>query len=137
MALSHFCLDTSAYSLFKRGDRKAIEFIDGADWLGVPSIVLGELWVGFLSGSQTDRNIAELGEFLANPVVEEMVVDHDVARLYAEIVAALKEAGTPLPTNDIWVAASAAHVGATVLTSDTHFTAIKRVGSLILDAPPM
>lgn len=134
--MSHFCLDTSAYSLFKRGDRRVIELIDGAEWLGMPSVVLGELWIGFLSGSHTDRNVAELGEFLANPVVEEMVIDHDVARMYAEIVIALKETGTPLPTNDIWVAASAAHVGATVLTSDTHFGAIKRVGSLILDVPP-
>lgn len=134
--MSRYCLDTSAYSLFKRGDRKAIELIDGAACLGVPSVVLGELWVGFLSGSNTDSNVAELGEFLANPAVEELVVDHDVARFYAEIVVALKEAGTPLPTNDIWVAASAAHVGATVLTSDTHFSAIKRVGSLILDARP-
>ncbi len=63
-----------------------------------------------------------------------MPFDRDVARLYAEIVRALKAKGTPLPTNDIWIAAAAARVGATVLTFDDHFRAIERVGSLVLEA---
>jgi tRNA(fMet)-specific endonuclease VapC len=135
VALSRFCLDTSAYSLFKRGDGKVVELLDAAEWVGVPSIVLGELWVGFLSGQHRDRNEAELDRFLANPVVEELAIDHDVARLYAEILLALKRAGTPLPGNDIWVAACAARHGATVLTYDRHFSTMTRVGSLILETP--
>ena len=73
-------------------------------------------------------------EFLANPAVELLSVDHHVARIYAEIVADLRKAGTPIPTNDIWIAAAAARAGATILTYDAHFRSISRVGSLVLPA---
>jgi tRNA(fMet)-specific endonuclease VapC len=132
MAMSRLCLDTSAYSRFKRGDPETVALIDQADWIGVPAVVLGELWAGFLLGRQRRANEAELEAFLSNPVVEEVPVDAGVARLYAEILAALRKAGTPIPTNDIWVAATAARVGATVLTADRHFEAVKRIGSLVL-----
>ncbi len=132
--MSRYCLDTSAYSQFKRGDPKVVELIDSAEWLGVPAAVLGELWVGFLQGEQLHRNQAELDAFLAHPHVEELVVDGSVARIFGEIVVALRRAGTPLPTNDIWVAATAARAGATVLTYDTHFSLIARVGALVLSA---
>jgi tRNA(fMet)-specific endonuclease VapC len=66
--------------------------------------------------------------------VEEIPVDGEVARTYAEIVVELRQAGTPLPTKDVWIAASAARVGATVLTFDEHFNSIRRVGSVILAA---
>jgi predicted nucleic acid-binding protein len=110
-----------------------VEIIDGADWLGLPSVVIGELWVGFLGGKRPRRNSEELGEFLADPVVEELVVDREVGRIFAEILRGLRVAGTPLPANDIWVAATAARAGATILTYDSHFEAIRRVGSMILE----
>jgi predicted nucleic acid-binding protein len=68
LALSRLCLDTSAYSRFKRGDPQAVELIDGADWLGMPAIVLGELEVGFLAGERAGRNEEELAVFLDNPL---------------------------------------------------------------------
>jgi predicted nucleic acid-binding protein len=49
-----------------------------------------------------------LREFLANPVVEVLDVDEEVSRHYADIVTDLRTAGTPIPTNDIWIAATAA-----------------------------
>ena len=130
--MSRYCLDTSAYSHFKRGDPPVVDLVDAAEWVGLPSIVLGELWVGFLLGGRVDTNVDQLRAFLAHPVVHEIVVDGDVGRIYGEIVVALREAGTPLPTNDIWVAAAAARAGATVLTYDRHFGAIRRIGSMIL-----
>ena len=132
--MSRFCIDTSAYSHFKLGDAEIVDILDSADWLGVPSIVLGELWTGFLQGRQPKSNEAELCEFLANPVVEILKVDQDVARVYGEIVTDLRRAGTPLPTNDIWIAAIAARAGAPVLTYDSHFRTISRIGSLILSS---
>jgi tRNA(fMet)-specific endonuclease VapC len=133
--LSRYCLDASAYSHFKRGEERVVGLLEAADWIGVPSIVLGELWMGFLAGGRVERNVAELREFLANPVVNELIVDADVARVYAEIAIALRRAGNPIPTNDIWIAATAANVGAIVLTHDVHFDQIQRVGSLILSKP--
>jgi tRNA(fMet)-specific endonuclease VapC len=134
--LNRFCLDTSAYSHFKRGEEQVVSLLEAAAWIGIPSIVLGELWMGFLVGGRRERNVAELREFLGNPVVHELVVDAEVARVYAEIAVALRRRGTPIPTNDIWIAAAAANVGATVLTHDAHFDEIQRVGSMILSAPP-
>ena len=59
-------------------------------------------------------------------------IDDTVARIYAEIVTALKTAGTPIATNDIWIAAAAARAGAPVLTYDEHFLKIARVGTVLL-----
>jgi predicted nucleic acid-binding protein len=132
--MSRLCLDTSAYSRFKRGDAETVALLEHADWIGVPAVVLGELWAGFLLGRQRQANDAELEAFLSNPVVEEIPVDAGVACLYAEILVALRQAGTPMPTNDIWVAASAARAGATLLTADRHFEAVRRIGSLMLGA---
>jgi predicted nucleic acid-binding protein len=130
--VSRFCLDTSAYSHFKRGDPQVVHLIDRADWLGVPAVVLGELRAGFMQGGRAGRNEAELEAFLDHPVVELLVVDDAVARVYAEILVDLRRAGRPLPTNDVWVAATAAGAGAPVLTYDPHFRSIRRAGSLVL-----
>ncbi len=133
--MSRLCLDTSAYSNFKRGDERSKELVDGAEWIGLPAIVVGELWTGFVLGRRREENARELEEFMANAVVVELSVDSQVARIYGEIVADLRSAGTPVPTNDIWIAAVAARAGATVLTYDDHFEAISRVGSLVLPTP--
>lgn len=132
--MSRYVLDTSAYSHFKRGDPQVVELIDSAEWLGLPAVVLGELEVGFLLGKAKQRaaNQAALRELLTHPLVEELAIDHETGRLYAEITVALRRAGTPIPTNDIWIAAAAAREGVTVLTYDHHFKAISRVASHVL-----
>ncbi len=130
--MSRFCLDTSAYSRFQRGDETVVELVDRAEWIGMPSVALGELRTGFLLGGRTAQNERELGEFLASPVVTELTVDGEVSRHYAEMVVDLRRAGTPIPTNDIWIAATAARAGALVLTADEHFERINRVGSVLI-----
>jgi tRNA(fMet)-specific endonuclease VapC len=130
-----YCLDTSAYSHFRRGDPQVVELIDRADWIGIPVIVMGELAVGFRLGLRREANEADLARFVAHPVVEVLPVSDDVVSLYAGIVIDLKESGTPLPANDIWIAAVAARHGATILTYDGHFKSIARVGATILSAP--
>ena len=131
--MSRYCLDTSAYSRFQRGDdTRVIDLLDRAEWVGLPAITLGELRTGFLLGAHNERKEEELREFLANPVVEQVPVDGEVSRHYAGIVAELRSAGSPLPTNDLWIAATAARVGALVLTYDGHFERITRVGSVVL-----
>jgi len=130
--MSRICLDTSAYSFFKRGDVAAIEAISSSRWVGVPAVVLGELRTGFRLGSRRERNEAELREFLQQPIVEILSVDDEVATIYSEIMVQLRHDGTPLPLNDVWIAAVAARDGLTVVTYDAHFTKIQRVGSQIL-----
>jgi tRNA(fMet)-specific endonuclease VapC len=126
------CLDTSAYSRFKAGDPDAIEALKTAQWIGVTSIVLGELRSGFLIGRLAERNERELVQFLADPVVSILDVDDAATRHYAAIILALRKKGKPIPTNDIWIASVAARENATVLTYDGHFSEIERVNSRIL-----
>jgi tRNA(fMet)-specific endonuclease VapC len=135
VALSRYCLDTSAYSNFKRGDPQIVNLIDRAEWLGISSIALGELWLGFLLGGRLAKNQAELEEFLASPPVEEILIDQEIGKIYAELVASLRRAGTPVPSNDVWIAAAAVRAGAPVLTYDDHFEEIQQVRSIIFTPP--
>ena len=114
--MSRYCLDTVAYSHFKRGEKRITDMLDAAEWVGVPAIVIGELCAGFRQGSRFESNTAELDEFLALPVVETLTVDRHVAGIFGEIIADLRRAGRPVPTNDIWIAATCARSGATLLT---------------------
>jgi tRNA(fMet)-specific endonuclease VapC len=132
--LSSFCLDTSAYSNLRRGNEEVAALLDRAELVGVSTVALGELRTGFLLGGKRQRNETELDVFLNNPVVEVLAVDAETSRHYAEIVAELRKAGTPVPTNDIWIAATAARNGTTVLTCDDHFERIGRVGSIVIDS---
>lgn len=132
--MSAYCLDTSAYSNFRRGNEDVAALLDRAELVGVPAVALGELRTGFLLGDRRQRNEAELDAFLDNPAVEVLSIDSETSRHYAEIVAELRKAGTPLPTNDIWIAATAARSGTTVLTCDDHFERIARVGSIVIDS---
>lgn len=130
--MTRICLDTSAYSQFKRGEPKAVELICAAQRVCVPTIVLGELRTGFKLGHHSKRNEMELLEFLASPVVHILDVDDEATHYYAEILAALRSAGTPIPTNDIWIAALSAREGTTVVTYDQHYARIDRIGAKIL-----
>jgi tRNA(fMet)-specific endonuclease VapC len=85
-------------------------------------------------GKRGRRNENDLVAFLANPVVHVLDVDDEAAQIYAEIILALRAAGTPVPTNDIWIAAVAAREGVHVMTYDLHFGLIARVGTHVL--PP-
>lgn len=128
-----YSLDTSAYSHFKRGHEEIADVLDAAEWIGVSAIVLGELRAGFGAGKRRAANERELTELLRNPAVHVLSIDDDAASTYAEIVLALRHAGTPVPTNDIWIAAVSAREGATVLTFDDHFRKIARVGTHVFD----
>lgn len=129
--MSRYCLDTSAYSHFRRGHRRVTEIIDRAEWIGMPAITLGEVRAGFLLGDRETENAAELLDFLVHPAVEVVAIDDEVSDYFAEIVVDLRRVGSPLPTNDIWIAACSVRWGAAVLTYDRHFELISRVGSVI------
>jgi tRNA(fMet)-specific endonuclease VapC len=135
--VSRYCLDTVAYSHFKRGERRVTGILDRAEWIGVPVIVIGELCAGFAKGSKQQKNLEELDQFLKSPVVETLPIDRQIAELFGEIVEDLRRKGRPIPTNDIWIAATCARVGATLLTWDVHFHCIPRIGTFLLEDEPI
>ncbi len=103
---------------------EVIEILEKADEILVPAIVLGELYAGFYSGKKLKQNIAELNLFLGKPGVTVIAIDSDIAERYGIIVRELKDKGTPIPTNDIWIAATALQSGSKFFTKDEHFAQV-------------
>lgn len=114
-------LDTNAYSAWKRGDEQVAALIRGAEEVLMSSVVLGELHYGFRHGERLERDLAELDEFLRCDVVTTLRVGPETADRYGGIAAALRRAGKPIPSNDVWIAAHALEHAATLATRDAHF----------------
>ena len=133
--MSRALLDTSGYSAFMRGDAVVKEMLQTVDEIYVNAIVLGELRVGFLRGRTRQKNEERLRQFLAASRVSVIAVDEDTAERYAVILDALWTAGTPIPTNDMWIAASAMQYGLAVITTDAHFLKIPQI--LVWHTPPV
>ena len=114
-------IDTNAYTAFMLGDAAVVEVVAHAARLCMNSIVLGELLGGFAAGTRESRNRAELARFLNSPRVEVLPVTAETADSYALVYSSLRRKGQPIPTNDLWIAASALEHGAALLTRDTHF----------------
>ena len=72
-------------------------------------------------GKQKQKNWKEFYRFLSSPRMEVVVIDFDTALYYARIFMQLRKAGNPIPTNDIWVAASCIRHAAALVTLDHHF----------------
>jgi tRNA(fMet)-specific endonuclease VapC len=126
-------LDTSAYSAFKRGHQQICHRIREASLIQLNPVVLGELHAGFLKGTRLAENRAELAQFLASPRAAVVPMEEETAERYAVIYEALRQAGSPIPTNDIWIAASAMQYGSVLLTTDPHFRAVAQIVAEILD----
>ncbi|MBI4844540.1 MAG: type II toxin-antitoxin system VapC family toxin [Nitrospirae bacterium] len=123
--MKRILIDTNAYASFKRNDPVALEVIRASEHIGINMIVLGELYCGFKGGSREKRNRKELEQFLDSPRVELLVIDEETAEFYANIYWDLKKKGNPVPSNDIWVAASAMRHGLALFTYDDHFKSIE------------
>ena len=117
-------LDTSAYVGFKRNNTELVEIIVRAELILISAIVLGELLFGFRNGTRFKKYLAELNRFLEHDSVETVPVGKTSADRYSRIAAQLRRQGTPIPTNDIWIAAQAMEHGAELITTDEHFDKI-------------
>ena len=128
--MSRVILDTSAYSAFMRGHPEVKIALQEAEQIHLNPVVLGELLVGFRRGKRTRKNVGELRTFLSSPRVSLVDVNEETAERYSVILNSLWAAGTPIPTNDIWIAASAMQHGLRVLTTDDHY---QKVTQIIVD----
>jgi predicted nucleic acid-binding protein len=131
-------IDTNAYAAFKRGDETIVAVLQHAPSLLMCVTVLGELLAGFAAGNSESVNRSELSQFIYSPRVKVVASTPATADLYALIYAALRRKGQPMPSNDLWIAASSLEHGAALLTYDAHFQAIDglRAGQILADFIP-
>jgi tRNA(fMet)-specific endonuclease VapC len=120
-------LDTSAYSHFRRGHPGILLALQQSDEIFLNVVVFAELNAGFQDGHLQKKNLASLDEFLASPRVRLVDIDIETAGCYVAIVGTLRTNGTPIPSNDVWIAASAMRHGLQVVTTDAHYRAIPQV----------
>ena len=119
--MSSLLIDTNIYTHALKGDPEVVSVLQRASKIAISSISLGELLSGFKGGNQEHKNRAELEEFLDAPRVSLCGVTENTAEFYADILNRLKEAGNPIPTNDIWIAAVAFEHGFRLYSKDRHF----------------
>ncbi len=120
-------LDTSAYSAFMRGHPEVKLALQQAEEIFINPVIMGELRAGFMRGKHRKKNERELRSFLSSPRVSVVDVNGDTAERYAVILNSLWNSGTPIPTNDIWIAASAMQHGLRVLTTDVYYQSVPQV----------
>ena len=117
-------IDTNIYTGFKRDDPVIVGTFQHLDFIGINITVLAELYAGFKGGNKELKNRLELEDFMNSSRVHFINHDIDTADFYAQIFNNLKEKGKPIPTNDIWVAASAMQNGLALFSLDRHFSNI-------------
>ena len=127
MEKDRIMIDTSAYAAFLRGHSGIKLSIQRADEISVSPVVLGELLSGFMMGKNEKRNRSILRDFLSSGRVDILEIDDETSERYAVILCHLRAKGTPVPTNDLWIAASAMQYGLKVLTTDQHYTEVPQI----------
>ncbi len=128
-------LDTSAYSHLRTGHVEVIEYVAAARVVIMPVTVLGELDAGFELGRRALENRRILAEFLDEPFVGVLDTTATTVRHYARIFAALRRAGTPIPINDVWIAAATVECNGHLLTFDGDYSRIPDFDHTLLDTP--
>ena len=120
-------LDTNRLTDLFRGDADLANFLESCDDIWIPLFVLGELKAGFLGGTQGRRNESLLSRMLTKSTVGILLPGRGTAEHYARLFVQLKRAGTPIPDNDLWIAALALEHSLTLITRDHHFTRIPQL----------
>ncbi|MBM9536219.1 type II toxin-antitoxin system VapC family toxin [Desulfobulbus alkaliphilus] len=123
--MNKILIDTNIYSSALRGETEVVGVLKRVSHIGISAVSLGELLSGFRGGKRERQNREELAYFLDSPRVVLYNIDQDTAEYYCAILNQLKKRGTPIPTNDIWIAATAFQYGLQLYTLDGHFTKIE------------
>jgi tRNA(fMet)-specific endonuclease VapC len=123
--MTRVLIDTNIYSLAMRGAQEVVEILRHTRQIGISAISIGELFSGFRGGSREQQNRQELFQFCDSPRVSIFPVTEDTAEYYGAVLQQLRQQGTPIPTNDIWIAAVAFQHGLPLFTRDEHFAHIQ------------
>lgn len=119
--MKRILIDTNAFSHYSRGNLKVERVIVQAEKALVSVVSLGELYLGFKEGNRESKNLGLLSNFINEFNVVIVGVSTETAVYYADIKYSLRRKGTPIPENDIWIAAQAMETNSTLVTLDRHF----------------
>ena len=120
-------LDTNRYTDLFRGDALVADMVAVADEVWLPFVVVGELRAGFAAGSQEARNEAVLRRFLLKPGVGILYAGEQTTHHYANVYRQLRKQGTPIPTNDMWIAALVLEHSLVLCARGAHFDALAQI----------
>jgi len=109
-----------------------VERCESADSIYLPLVVVGELRAGFAVGQHGAKNERGLQQFLIQPGVEVLLPDEETTFHYAAVYRQLRSQGTPIPTNDMWIAALVLQHGLVLLHRDRHFSHLPQLAAVQL-----
>ena len=115
-------LDTNGVSALAEGESALESILRKANRVAIPVIVLGEYRYGILRSRERKRYEEWLTEYL--PMFLILDIDERTTVPYVSIRSELKRAGTPIPANDVWIAALCRQHSLPLLTRDRHFDAV-------------
>jgi tRNA(fMet)-specific endonuclease VapC len=114
-------LDTNAYRFHMEGRPDVVDLVRRAELVALPVPVIAELRFGFLNGTRGRQNEAVLARFLDAGRVRVLDCDEATTHFFAALKLQLKRQGTPIPLNDVWIAAIVVQHRGTLLTFDADF----------------
>ena len=120
-------LDTNRYVDFARGDQPLVELLEHAEEIFLPLIVLAELRAGFAVGTRGAHNEGGLRRFLLRSGVSILFPDEQTTHHYAAAFRQLRQQGTPIPTNDLWIAALVMQHQLVLCSRDAHFDHLPQI----------
>ncbi|HEX6896839.1 MAG TPA: type II toxin-antitoxin system VapC family toxin [Bryobacteraceae bacterium] len=120
-------LDTNRITDLFRGDLELADQLGTAEEVWIPLFALGEIKAGFQGGMQQRRNESLLNRLLSKPTVGVLLPGRETAEHYARIFVQLRRARTPVPDNDLWIAALVLENDLVLITRDRHFERIPQV----------
>jgi tRNA(fMet)-specific endonuclease VapC len=120
-------LDTNRYVDLCKGGGETVTLLEEAEAVVVPFVVLGELRAGFANGRRQAENERTLRRFLLKDSVDVLFADDQTTHHYAAVFLQLRKQGTPIPTNDIWLAALVLQHNLVLHARDRHFDYLPQI----------
>lgn len=113
--------DTNRYVDFGRGVVETVTLFAEAELVVLPFIVLAELRAGFAHGNRQPDNERMLRYFLLEAGVKVVFADDQTTHHYGALYRQLRKQGTPMPMNDMWIAALVVQHGLALHSRDRDF----------------
>ena len=120
-------LDTNRYTDLCRGVPTVVALVERAEAVHLPFIVLAELRAGFAVGTRGAENERVLRRFLMKPGVTVLFADERTIQHYVAVFRQLRQQGTPIPTNDLWIAALVLQHDLVLCARDRHFDQLPQI----------